>query len=373
VGTDASGVAVAPTFTANDTPGSYKVRARSDYGSVDLSLSNTAAGVVASIAASGEATQSASVNTTYGAPLQALVLDAAGRPVQGVTVAFSLGTGSSGAGAAFLTDGAQATAVTNSAGLATSPLFAANGTPGRFTATASTAELSTVATYDLRNLSAIPTISAVAGSSQTAAVRQRYGRPLQARVRDAAGRPIEGATVTFTIDATAGGAGASFVGGGTQATALTDENGLATSPRLLANATAGRFGAAAATASASSPVLYSLRNLAAKPTTITAGAAAAESTTVGTRFPIPLAVKVTDADSNPVAGALVTFTAPAQGPSGRFATSGSRRVRVRTNARGVAVAPPLVANATPGGFAVTASVRGTSQRAAFALVNRPAR
>jgi hypothetical protein len=373
VGTDANGVAVAPPFTANDTAGTYGVHADTDYGSVTLYLTNTARGVVAEIAATGETSQSASVNAVYGAPLQAQVLDAEGHPVQGATLVFALGTGTSGASAAFLGGGAQATAVTNSAGQATSPLFVANGSPGRFAATASTAGTATVAIYSLGNRAAITTIAAVAEPSQAAAVQSRYARPLQARVLDAAGQPIEGANVTFTLTAGAGGAAASFAGGGTQAAALTDENGEATSPRLLANATAGRFAAAATTAGVSAPLVYSLRNLAGAPATIAAGAAAGESTTVGTRFPIRLAVTVSDANKNPVGGAVVTFAAPARGASGRFATAHARVVEVKTNADGVAVAPAFTANAEPGGFAVVASVRGTGRRAAFALVNRPRR
>jgi hypothetical protein len=48
-------------------------------------------------------------------------------------------------------------------------------------------------------------------------------------------------------------------------------------------------------------------------------------------------------------------------------------VRVRTNAQGVAVAPAFTANATAGGYAVTATVAGSRQRAAFALVNGTSR
>jgi hypothetical protein len=177
--------------------------------------------------------------------------------------------------------------------------------------------------------------------------------------------------VTFTLTPGAGGATASFVGGASQATALTDQNGQATSPRLVANTVAGRFGASATTAGVAQPLVYTLRNVAGAPARIAAGAAAGESTTVGTRFPIRLGVTVADANQNPVAGAIVTFTTPARGASGRFATTHSHAVNVKTDANGVALAPQLTANAEPGGFAVTASVRGTSRRAAFALVNRP--
>ena len=50
VGTNAQGIATAPTFTANFTAGSYTVDVHSDFGTVELSLSNTAAGLAASIA-----------------------------------------------------------------------------------------------------------------------------------------------------------------------------------------------------------------------------------------------------------------------------------------------------------------------------------
>jgi adhesin/invasin len=375
VGTDASGTATASSFTANDTVGSYSVHAQSDYGTVKLYLTNTASGVVASIAATGQTDQAATVNSQYSQPLQAQVLDANGRPVQGANVTFSLGTGSNGAGASFLGGGAQATALTNSSGQATSPSFVANASPGRFIATASTSGISSVATFSLDNHAVTTTITATTSTAQTAAVNSRYPEPLQTQVLDAAGRPIEGTAVTFTLTQAAGGAGASFVGGASQATATTDAEGRATSPILVANKTAGRFTATAAIAGNSNPVSYSLRNLAGKPVTITAGAATGQSTRAGSRFPIRLAVTVTDADNNPVAGVLVTFTAPARGPSGRFKTRQPadarirkrRVVRVETNSKGIAVAPAFTANAKPGGYVVTATVPGT--HASFALVN----
>jgi hypothetical protein len=258
VGTDASGVASAPTFTANDAAGSYSLQVDSDYGSVLFYLTNTASGVVASIAASGESEQSASVNARYGQPLGVLVLDADGRPVQGASVTFSLGTGATGASA-------------------------------------------------------------------------------------------------------------SFVGGGAQASESTKANGLATSPPFVANKTAGRFSATASVAGSATSLSYTLRNLAGRPAAISAGGASGQSVPVGSRFPIRLAVSLTDANENPVSGAIVTFTAPARGPSGHFA-SGGRSAHVKTNAKGVALAPAFTANRRPGGYIVTASAGG--ERAAFALVNR---
>jgi protocatechuate 3,4-dioxygenase beta subunit len=336
-------------------------------------LTNTAAGV-ASIAASGPTRQEASVNSQYSQPLQAQVLDENGQPVQGATVAFSLGTGPTGAGASFLGSGAQATAITDAHGRATSPPFVANGSPGSFSASASTADISSVAIFSFANHAARATIVAIAGPAQTATVKTRYRRPLQARVLDANGQPIEGVTVTFAISKPASGAGASFPDDSTQASSITDADGRASSPPVVANSTAGRVTASATSTGTIARASYQLRNVAGIPGTISAGAASGEATPAGSRFPIPLAVTVSDVDKNPVAGAVVVFTAPARGPSGRFsprhAGRPSRVVRIRTDSHGVAVAQPFTAGATSGGYVLTAQVAGTHLRAAFALVNR---
>jgi len=368
VGTDSSGIATAPPFTANYTVGNYTVEAHSGYGSVGIGLSNTADGLPAAIAPQGSSSQEAAVNTQYAQPLQAEVTDATGAPVQGATVSFSVVTGPTGAGASFL-GGAQATAVTNSDGIATSSPLLANGVPGKFTATASADGLSAVALFSLDNHAAAMTVSKVAAYDPTATVDTRYHEPLQARVLDATGEPVEGATVTFALAAADNGAGASFLGGGTQATALTDTDGLAVSPALIADKTAGAFTATASTAG-SEPLAFTLTNLAARPYAVTAGAASGTSATVGARFDVPLAVTVTDEDGNPVARATVVFAAPKKGASGRFPHK-RRTVRVKTNAKGIAVAPVFRANSSAGGYAVTVTVKGASPRTAFALVNRP--
>jgi protocatechuate 3,4-dioxygenase beta subunit len=362
VGTDANGSAVAPAFRANGIAGSYQVTVVSDYGSVKLSLTNTASGVVASLAATGSTDQLAFVNTQYAEPLQVRVLDANGAPVSGVNVTFSLGTGTSGAGASFAGGGPQAIVPTDASGLATSPVFVANGSAGRFSAAASVSGLTSVVTFELDNRAAATKISAD-DAGRKARVHGRYA-PLRVQVRDGQGRPFEGATVTFTLPQAATGAGATFAGGAVQATATTDALGWAASPALVANGTAGRFTVTASTTGASTR--FTLRNLAGKPVAIAAGSASGQSARVGARFPIRLAVKVTDADGNPVPNATVTFAAPTRGPGARFGKH--RVVRVKTGRDGIAVAPPLTANRTPGGYVVTASV-GSAHPAAFALVN----
>jgi hypothetical protein len=113
--------------------------------------------------------------------------------------------------------------------------------------------------------------------------------------------------------------------------------------------------------------VFTLRIVAAAPAVLTTGAASGESTRTRTRFRVPLAVTVADRYGNPVAGALVTFTAPRHGPSGTFRSG--RVVRVRTRADGIAVAPRFTANTVAGGYVVAATVDGAPGRAAFALVN----
>src|SRR6266566_8536412 len=98
----------------------------------------------------------------------------------------------------------------------------ANGVPGRFTATASTAGVATVATYTLDNHATTSTLQTTSTRDPKATVDTRYRWSLQVRLLDANGRPLEGATVTFAITAADNGAAAAFLGGTGQATALTD-------------------------------------------------------------------------------------------------------------------------------------------------------
>jgi hypothetical protein len=404
VGSDQSGMASAAMFSANQLAGSYTITASSAYGSVSFSMTNTAAGIPATISAIAPTSQSARVATRYRQPLAVRVLDAGGNPVQGTSVTFALGTGASNsgasgagaggsdtasAGASFIDGTTQAAETTDASGVARSPLFAANSVAGRFTATATTAAngangangtttgITEPASFSLDNLAGKPLAIRLVGSAhRSGLVGTHYRNPLRVKVLDAGGRPVQGMSVTFTLGASGGGssasgaasAGASFVGGASQATATTTASGVATSPRFVANTTAGRFTATATLADSTRAASFSLRNLAGVPRTVTAGAAASESAVTGAHFPVRLAVTVTDADTNPVSGVLVRFSAPAGGPSGTFARSGARTVGVRTNASGVAVAPLFTANGELGGYVVKASAKRAGV-AAFALVN----
>jgi hypothetical protein len=180
------------------------------------------------------------------------------------------------------------------------------------------------------------------------------------------GRPIDGAEVTFTIGRSAGGATATFSDGTAQATVSTGAAGRAVAPALEANTTAGSFTVVAAM-SGGTPLRFTLSNRAGAPASVAVGAATDQSLAASSMLPLRLAVTVTDAKGNPVAGAVVVFTAPSSGPGGTFTAHHRRVVRVKANGKGVAVAPPFTANGKTGGYAVT--VRAGGVRAAFALIN----
>jgi uncharacterized repeat protein (TIGR01451 family) len=91
-----------------------------------------------------------------------------------------------------------------------------------------------------------------------------------------------------------------------------------------------------------------------------------QSTAVNTAFPIALKATLTESDI-PVSGISVTFTAPTSGPRGTF--SSGNTATVVTDANGVATAPTIAANSTPGTYNVAATVVGVTDPANFSLTN----
>jgi hypothetical protein len=353
--------------------------------------------------------QTAPLKAVFATGLQVALSNSDGCPVTGaagVPVTFS--APSTGASGLFAGSGSSAATVGSDAPAApAAPAFTANDTAGSYTVTASSRYGSV--SFSLTNTAAdVPArVTALAPTSRSATVTHGYAQPLEVKVLDALGNPVAGATVTFALSSATGvgacgarsSAGASFVGDGAaaQASATTGASGVAISPLLTANASAGTFTATAAVtsgggtgasgaadvavASAGTAIQasFALRNLAGEPSSLTAGIGATQSTVTGTRFPIRLAVAVDDAEKNPVPAAVVTFAAPATGPSGGFTirSRGSRHdrshishrhiVRAETDACGIAVAPALTAGG-PGGYIVEART-AHAKPVAFALVN----
>ena len=104
-----------------------------------------------------------------------------------------------------------------------------------------------------------PTIATYAGTPQSAQVNTPFATALQAKVLDASGNPLPGATVTFTVQTGVSGASATF-STLPSATAVTNVLGIATAPALTANGQLGNYTVTATVPAAASPATFSLGN-----------------------------------------------------------------------------------------------------------------
>src|SRR6266568_5467503 len=206
------------------------------------------------------------------------------------------------------------------------------------------------------------TITATAGTPQSATVNAAFTIQLQATVKDSFNNPVNGASVTFT--APASGASGTFAGGVN--TATTNASGVATSAAFTANSTVGGPYNVVASATGATSATFSLTNLVGPPAKVVVTSGSGQSTAINSAFSAPLVATVTDVGNNPVSGVVVTFTAPASGASGTFAGGVNTAT---TNASGVATSAVFTANSTAGGpYNVVASATGATS-ANFSLTN----
>jgi hypothetical protein len=315
------------------------------------------------IAATSGSGQTATVGKPFAAPLVVTVMSAS-TPLSGVSVTFT----ASGAGASgtFANGSATETDTTNTSGVATSSTFTANATAGTYGVIASITGTIASITFSLTNAALPgPTVTAISGSGQKAAVSTAFAAPLVASVT-LNGNRVGGASVTFT--APGSGASGTFANGTTTETDVTNSSGLATSSTFTANATAGAYNITASTTGASSPAAFSLTN---NGPTISATSGSGQSAVIGKPFAAPLVATVLDGNSNPISGATVTFVAPASGAGGTF-MNGTATETDTTNSSGVATSSTFTANSTVGGpYTVAATAPGTSTPANFSLTNSP--
>ena len=359
--TNASGIATAPTFTANSTAGAYAVSAAVTGVGTPASFSLNNINPSAIIAQLGNS-QQATINTAYPTRLTARVTDSGGIGIAGLVVTFT----APGAGASGTFGGSStSTATTNASGDAQSAVFTANATTGSVTFNASVAGVGSPAAFTLTNLAGNAvsmTASPTNGTPQSTAINTAFGTAIGVLVKDLNAIILQGASVTFTVNSV-GGAGATFSGGGTTTTVTSNASGIATAPTLTANGTAGTYTVTVTSGSAS--FTFTLTNQA--PSLITANAGTPQVTLINTNFGTQLQAKVVDAGGNAIAGATVTFTAPSSSPTGTF--GGSATTTAVTNASGIATAAIIKANGSVGSYVVGASVSGVATTADFNLTN----
>lgn len=323
---------------------------------------------VQAITASSGSPQSHGIDATFGAALVATVTSN-GTPASGVVVTFT--SPATGPSATFSdTSSLTATGTTDVNGVAVSPALTANGIAGPYTVTASVSGVTTPATFTLTNTTGAPAkITASGGTPQGAPIDGAFAAPLSTTVVDAGQNPVSGAMVTFTAPTT--GASAIFADTGSNTTmAMTNSSGVATSTPFTANGTSGTFIITATVAAVPAPANFTLTNTAGAPASITAISGTPQSAAISSAFSASLVAAVVDSASNPVAGAAVTFTAPASGASATF-SNGTGTETDTTDANGIATSSTLTANAIPGGpYTVTATTAGLSTPATFSLTNR---
>lgn len=257
VGTDAQGHASA-MITANGFVGSYVATASAAAitGSAAFSLTNLPVG--SSALAFVQQPTNTAAGQVINPPVSVRVQDASGQPVsvEGLPIVLSL---SSGAGALLGT----LVQLTNAMGLATfNDLSIAETGTKRLRATANQEIPADSNAFQITSGPAAG-IAAIGGGLQSATVLQQFPLPLQVQVKDSAGNPVSGVTVTFA--APSSGPGGTFAG---PITVTTDSNGVATSPALTANSQAGSFTVTAAATGIASPAVFALTNLPQQTSTI---------------------------------------------------------------------------------------------------------
>ena len=330
--------------------------ATSAYGSVSFSLTNSAAGIPATITPVSPARQQAR-RQPLRQPLSVRVLDAGGHPVVGATVTFTLaasgerGASGSGDGSAQVeVEGSwrrgrevrrrqqHRTAQTDSDGVATSPVFTANATGGA----SPRPRRSQCARPPASSSRTFPPEASRSPASGLAAHRNGrapYGRRLRVRVREAKGSPRRRDRHLHARlhrgRRGAGMRGRDGRGGELQAAPTRRPRPPAPASRPHRGSprtAAGSFTATAASTATTSVARFALRNRAGTPAR-SPPASVPRSRPGRHALRDPARGHRHRRHGNTVPGALVTFTAPAPGRAAPSPGATGRDVTVGTDRR----------------------------------------
>lgn len=235
-------------------------------------------------------------------PLVAIVKDASGDPVSGVTVTFTTST----ANAQIISGG---TAVSNSFGLATSTVRCSTTVTGTntFRATMPTGTTTFVDFSATASVSPGPStpdvIARFSGNGQTGALGATLSNAIVARVTNSAGNPVSGASVTFSaITANASISSATTVS--------TDSAGLAQATATLSTTVSGDniFRATIASGSTTQVDFTMTAEASSTPDKIVRSTGNSQIGIKGATLANPLVVRVLDSSNQPVSGVNVVFS-----------------------------------------------------------------
>jgi hypothetical protein len=295
--------------------------------------------VAAALAKTSGDLQTATVGQTLPNPVVVQVQDSAGQPVSGATVIF---VPSAGSGTA-----APETTSTNASGQAQATwTLGTTAGPSRdyLTAWAGAAAATFTASA---NPGPATQLVKTAGDFQRTLAGRTVGTAPAVAVRDQYGNGVPGDSVTFVVVS-----GGGSVTGGRQATGAT---GLATVGNWTVGASAGintLTATAAGSGLAGNPATFtdSAFTLGA-PATVAAWVGNNQVGLVGYAVNVRPGVLVTDAASNPIPGAVVTFAVASGGGSGT-------RLTDTTDSGGHAQVGPWILGTSPGLNTMTATVGG---------------
>ena len=299
--TDGDGVA-STRWTLGQTAGQNVLTATAT-GGVSATVTATAtAGPPASVAVAAGNNQTAPAGATVPIAPSVRVVDGFGNLVSGAAVTFTV-----------LSGGGQVTnglTVTNAQGIATVGSWQLGLTSGTQTL-AARVEANGVSNnpivFTATGLAGPPaSMVAVSLTTQAAPAGSNVGDPPSVIVRDAAGVPVSGLTVTFAV--TAGGG--SVVG----SPATTNANGIATLTSWRLGPQSG-LNTVTATATGLPTVTFNATGTAGTAATVVAHLGDNQVALQGTPVPLAPTVRVTDANGNPVTGAVVTFSVQSGGGS----------------------------------------------------------
>jgi hypothetical protein len=240
--------------------------------------------------------QSGVAGTPLPQPLIVQAQTSDGTPVPGVPIAFA---GTAGGGSA-----APASAVTDVNGHAQATMTLGH-TAGTQTFAASSPGLTTASANETATAGAAALLVRNSGDAQADTIGKLLAQPLVAKVTDAFGNSVAGATVNW----------ARLAGAGTVAatSSTSDAGGLASVGYTLG--TVARTDSISATISGipASTVVFTERGLPRGASNVTKVSGDAQTATAGSVLSSPLVARVTDNLGNAVPGVLVTWTVPAGG------------------------------------------------------------
>ena len=355
--TDAAGLASPDGWALGTATGSYTLTAAASGVTSATFTAAASADVANSMSIVSGNSQSALAGRPVAIEPSVKVVDVHNNAVAGIEVLFEVASGGGTAVGRRVTTNAQGTATvggwTLGDAVGSNTLVASVQTVG--------VSVGSVTFTATGTAGAASTMTASAGQNQTAAAGTAVTIAPSVVVRDVRGNAVAGVAVTFTV----GSGGGTVVGG----TATTNASGIAavTSWTLGGSggtqtliASSGTLPAVTFTATATAGAAARLLGFSSQ---TQSGIVAGAALTVSQRP----AVRVTDAEGNPVTGAVVTFRVAQDGSSG-YLTSSDTIATASTNANGIASVGAWTMPTTSGTSATAiASISGVAETVTFTV------